>query len=62
MNTELAQDPILGPYVVSLSKADDWYMRDGKAMKKAFETFFADEKNIDLSGLQNTATSIIKGQ
>lgn len=63
MNTELANDKYLGPYVVALEKADSWFMFDGFKMKNAFEDALGVNNNLEaLSGLQSTATSIITGK
>jgi ABC-type glycerol-3-phosphate transport system substrate-binding protein len=63
MNTDLAQDKYLGPYVNSLAKADDWYMRDGLKMQSVFNNYLGQPiAQNDLSGLQSGANAVIKNQ
>jgi ABC-type glycerol-3-phosphate transport system substrate-binding protein len=62
MNTDLTTDKYLGPYVLSLEKADNWYMRDGLKMEKAFNEFLAKPENLTkIGGLESSATSVITG-
>jgi len=63
MNTNLANDNYLGPYVKELDNAQSWYMFDGLKMKRTFETFLGTPENLNnIQGLQDQATSIMQGQ
>lgn len=58
MNTELANDQYLGPYVQSLAKAKNWNMKDAIAMKKAFNDSFLTKAS--LKEIETKATTILQ--
>lgn len=57
MASELANDPYLNPYIVSLKNAKSWQMGDGYRVKALFDNAF--ENNLTLEQIQSGVNSIL---